>query len=121
MFRKFLYLLLIFSVFCQAGALTTGALSAQVSGAESGHAGHAVLHWQESDHHHHDDGGLHTDESSSTADHMHAESVGNTPGLLAAAYRTTQALPFSAPAMQGDPDFLSLHPDGLLRPPKAST
>ena len=96
MFRKFIYLLLIFSVFWQAGALTTGALAAQAYAAESGHTSHTVLHWQDSDHHHHDDGSLHADDSGGSAEHMQAESVGNAPGLLAADYPAPHALLSSA-------------------------
>ena len=120
MFRKFIYLLLIFSVFWQAGALTTGALAAQAYAAESGHTSHTVLHWQDSDHHHHDDGSLHADDSGGSAEHMQAESVGNAPGLLAADYPAPHALLSSAPVVQGEPCFTSPCLDGLLRPPKAS-
>ena len=122
MYRNFIYLLLIFSVFWQAGALTTGALAAQAYADECGHTGHAVLHWQDSDHHHHhDDGSLHADESGGSTQHMQAESVGNMPGLLAAHCPALYALLSSAPIAQCEPGSTSPSLDGLLRPPKTST
>lgn len=120
-FRKFIYLLLIFSVFWQAGALTTGALAAQAHTDESGYAGHTVLHWQDSDHHHHNDGSLHADDSRGSTEHMQAESVSNAPGLLAADVPALYSLRSSAPVAPGEPCFSSPCIDGLLRPPKAST
>lgn len=105
----------------QAGALTTGALAAQAYANGSARAGHPVLHWQDSDHHHHEDGSLHADDSGGSTEHMQAESVGNTPALLAADCPALHAFPSPAPVVQGEPGFTSPHPDGLLRPPKAST
>lgn len=120
MFRKFTYLLLIFSVFWQAGGLTVGALAAQNYADGNNHAGHAILHWQNSDHHHHDDGGLHADNSGGSIEHMQVESMGNTLGMPAADFPASHALALWAPTVHGAPAFLSPDPDGLLRPPKNS-
>ena len=80
--------------------------------------GHAFLHLTEQAHHHHDDG-VHLDESSESTQHMQAEGLIGTAGLLPTDYHFLATTPplDPLPAFAGS---LSPTPflEGLKRPPK---
>lgn len=116
MARKVFALLLLLSVFWQAGSM-----AGYVAGLENREDSiHVVLHWQDSAHHHHDDGAQHADDSDSTAHHMHAESGNHATGLVTLGWRDAVALRLAVPAALAAPPHVSPHLKGSLRPPQAA-
>lgn len=116
MFRKLFALLLMLSVFWQSVGMAGSAAALESVEASS----HAVEHWQDAGHHHHDDGMQHADDSDGTVQHMHAESGGNTAGLVTLGWLDVVALRPATPAALADPPRPSPHLQGPLRPPQAA-
>lgn len=115
MIRKALTLLLLLSVCWQA--LAMAGFDAALESAEA--SSHALQHWQEADHHHHEDGPQHADDAGENVQHMHAESMVNTAGPVAAGWRDALVLGPAAPEMPAGPAHLAPDLQRPLRPPQA--
>lgn len=79
---------------------------------------HAALHWQEEGHHHHDDGSYHLDDSNESVQHVIADHVSASAGLVTSVGHGFPSANSVSP--RGLHEGLVPHPflDGLLRPPR---
>lgn len=79
---------------------------------------HAVLHWQEESHHHHDDGSYHLEDSADAAQHLLADQVSASVGLLLDGTTAFPAGGASRPGTEHARASPPPDPDGLFRPPR---
>jgi hypothetical protein len=82
--------------------------------------GHAALHWQEEGHHHHDDGSYHVEDSADSVQHLLADQVGASVGLLVERKTAFPAGASSRPGTEHPAASPHPDPDGLFRPPRVS-
>ena len=115
MIRKALTFLLLLSVCWQA--LAVAGFAAALTSAEA--SSHVLQHWQEADHHHHEDGTQHADEAAGNVQHMHAESMANAAGPVAAGWRDALALRPAAPDMLVGSAHIAPYLQQPLRPPQS--
>lgn len=109
MARKLMLVLAFLAVFGQA--------LAAASVAAGGVLAHELAHVQDDAHHHHDDGGLHLDDGSDSAFHVHVDGPGTVALPARHGARPARAAPQTPPPLKAGA-LPAPPPDDLLRPPK---